>query len=1060
MQTPPTAASVLYNWTITLDLEWVAEIDGGDYECIALYAREPHGNTSSIESVGSVSVDVGSSADEEAVPTPSAMAKNSLVWIASTVVAGSVVIAMATYMLVASSHRKRSTSLSFALMDPESVPSSTTMHNTNSCTSTTPTMRQAYSRSAGLFQRFGLSRKTPLRETPSCSSGMSESRQKDEVSSRFSSTELVESEMLCTASFHQQAVCCSTGNTSTAARRNSADAALNPYECSSQPRISNDYTRLPLRSKSLHLNKELVVGSSSAYEVMQSGIQHPTASVDSDLVASQNVDNKSGVGSDTEYSCYNVISNRKRLSTQITVLPPLDKCDSQDSEETSLLLMQGNSPSLSPTISRSSILSNVSTVGSTASASSGYSGKTAVATSNVNQHIGMESGYSTWQQAQHYDIYAATGSTNASSGASTARNSTGTVGSNLANVGSSIATRDSGATRSLEASIEAYEETAGVALLAGNAVGTYSDSPYAAASPYTATYHSMCRDDIYEAMDYGCRFERASHDDDEDDSHGSAQVPAAAAARLDSVVDAVRTHSWNVLVSKSSTEILAGGGAGGKATADCDYDMYAKTNNAMSVNQEKPAPGSRDDSEVSEHALLGSGSEYSLYGMSQGNHQGNASLNPSAVRQSLAMSGSFPGDQKEAHSSPRLLDTSAANTTTSSSRGKEVRLFSMPSTILSVIRVMRQLAKPTKHEAGQKTSAKPQGKSTDAHSNSDLNKHGSATVECNTAQYDQPRSKTAVGQASTNHSTAQMRRQGAISSCGTTSDSCGPSCSERYCDVFERESGAFEVTTAPTHYNQIYQAQPRSSVSMQDTMPQFQAPGELPTDLKTSGKSSSEVNNQHLAANKQYSHLDAAGRCEEAKGDYNKSSNVKTSSSLHNTKLSDLIFEQDEHEKLGITPSRDVEQDSMAVNLLYQQQGLGSDKGKLPPYVRSSGESSSEVSNQHRAANQQYSHLDVAGSFEQANGGYNKLSKVTTSSTNFSDSVYEQDEYSKLGSSPTSGKSHSTADDIDVENACRRRTTSSRRGASQSSSLQQQACMKRMSLDGFDLVMGRGLQLN
>ena len=697
--------------------------------------------------------------------------------------------------------------------------------------------------------------------------------------------------------------------------------------------------------------------------------------------------------------------------------------------------MQSNSPSLSPTISRASILSSVSAVGSTAGASSGYSGKTAVATSNVSQHIGMESGYSTWQHAQHYDIYAATGSTNASSGASTARSSMGTVGSNLATVGSSIATRDSDAPLSLEASIEVYEETAGLAPLAGNAEGTYSDSPYAATSPYTATYHSMRRDDIYEGLDYGCRFERASHDDDEDDSHGSAEVPAAAASRLDRVVDAVRTHSWNNLVSKSSTEILAGGGAGGKATADCDYDMYAETNNAVSVNQEKPALGSCDDSELSEHALLGSGSEYSSYGVSQGTHQGDASLNPSAVRQSLAMSGSFPGDQKEAdgfafaaapsrdasgycspsnqpdkyatvdltprHSSPRLLDTSAANTTTSSSRGKEVRLFSMPSTILSVIRVMRQRPKPTKHEAGQKTSAKPQGKGTDAHSKSDLNKHGSAAVECNTVQYDQPRSETAVGQASTNHSTAQMRRQGAISSCGTTSDSCGPSCSERYCDVFERESGAFEATTAPTYYNQIYQAQPRSSVSVQDTMPQFQAPGELPTDLKTSGKSSSEVNNQHLAANKQYSHLDAAGRCEEAKGDYNKSSNVKTSSSLHNTKLSDLIFEQDEHEKLGITPSRDVEQDSMAENLLYQQQGLGSDTGKLPTYVKSSGESSSEVSNQHRAANQQYSHLDVAGSFEQAKGGYNKLSKVTTSSTKLSDSVFEQDEYNKLGTAST-----------------------------------------------------------
>ena len=200
------------------------------------------------------------------------------------------------------------------------------MHNMNRCTSTSLTTRQAYSRSAALFQRFGFSRKTPLPETPSCSSGM------DAVSSRISSTEMVESEMLCTASFHQQAAYSSTGNTSTAARRNSADAALNRYECSSRRRISNDYNRFPLRSKSLHLKKELVVGSSPNYDVMQSGIQHPTSSVDSDLVASQNVDNKSGVGSDTEYSCYNIISNRKRLSTQISVLPPLDKRDSQDSE--------------------------------------------------------------------------------------------------------------------------------------------------------------------------------------------------------------------------------------------------------------------------------------------------------------------------------------------------------------------------------------------------------------------------------------------------------------------------------------------------------------------------------------------------------------------------------------------------------------------------------------------------------------------------------------------------------------------------------------------------------
>ena len=204
------------------------------------------------------------------------------------------------------------------------------VHNTNSCTSTTPTTRQAYSRSAALFQRFGLSRKTPLRETPSCSSRMPESRRKDEVSSRFSRTEMVESEMLYTAPFHQQAADSSTGDTSTAARQNSADAALNRYEGSSQPRISNDYNRLPLRSKSLHLNKELVVGSSPTYDVMPSGIRHRAASVDSDLVASQNVCDKSGVRSDTEYPRYSIVK-RKHLSTQITELPPLDQRDSQDS---------------------------------------------------------------------------------------------------------------------------------------------------------------------------------------------------------------------------------------------------------------------------------------------------------------------------------------------------------------------------------------------------------------------------------------------------------------------------------------------------------------------------------------------------------------------------------------------------------------------------------------------------------------------------------------------------------------------------------------------------------
>ena len=727
--------------------------------------------------------------------------------------------------------------------------------------------------------------------------------------------------------------------------------------------------------------------------------------------------------------------------------------------------MQSNSLLLSPTISRASILSNVSegtvftkygsghkvshhgdvharadvangnrvsAVGSTAGTSSGYSGKTAVATSNVSQHIGMESGCSTSQHPQYYEIYAAVGSSNASSGASTASSSMGTVGSNLATVGNSISTRDSGAPLSLKASIDASEETAGMAPLAGNAEGTDSDLPYAAASPSTAMYYSVYRDDIYQAVDYGCRFGRASHDDDDDDSHGRAQVPAAA-SRLDSVVDVVRTQ--DVLVSESSTEILdrgAGGGSGGKETADCEHDLYAETNDdAVSVNQEKPAPGIRDDSELSEHALLDSGSEYSTHGVLQGNYQGDASLNPSAVRQSLARSGSFAGDQKEAdgfalaaapsrdasgrcsprnqpdkyatvgltphQSSDRLLDTSPANSTTSSSRGKQVRLFSMPSTILSAIRVMRQLAMPSKHEAGKKTSAKPQGKGTDAHSKSDLNKHASATVEYNTVQYDRPHSE----RAATNHSTAQRQRQGGISSCGAASDSRGPSCSERDCDVFERESGAFQAITAPTHYNQIYQAEPRSSVSAQDTMPQFQAPGKSPTDVKTSGESSSEVNNQHLAANRQYSHLDAAGRCEQAKGAYNKLSNIKTSSPLHTTKLSDSIFEQDECHRLGSASSRDPEKDSMAENLLYKQQGLDSDTGKLPTYVKSSGESSSEANNQHRAANQQYSHLDVAGSFEQGNGGYNMLFKVTTSSTKLSDSVFEQDEYNKLGTAST-----------------------------------------------------------
>ena len=114
----PTDSSMLHSWTVSFQLTPVDESDGGYYQCVATYAREPRWNTTITVSVNSVFVDFSTDAGNEP-PLPPSTAASSAPWIASGVITGCVLVAMATYMFVELSKRKRDRSLSVALTGKE-----------------------------------------------------------------------------------------------------------------------------------------------------------------------------------------------------------------------------------------------------------------------------------------------------------------------------------------------------------------------------------------------------------------------------------------------------------------------------------------------------------------------------------------------------------------------------------------------------------------------------------------------------------------------------------------------------------------------------------------------------------------------------------------------------------------------------------------------------------------------------------------------------------------------------------------------------------------------------
>ncbi|XP_065198890.1 uncharacterized protein LOC135830582, partial [Sycon ciliatum] len=297
-QSPPTASSTLYNQTITLTLTSTAEIDGGQYQCTAVYAREPHRNESSFVLVDNAYVEFGTDTARDNGPASS----DSAPWIAMGVVAGCVMLAIAIYAHINSSPWKRRNSISTDLTDdPVSFPNG----NRNS----TAKMLSTSGSSTSLFQNFTLATKKPQEET-------SPDTEKVKYKNRQSSTELVDSEMICNAMLYQKADCQAEN---TLARRSSAEAALTRY--SSSHRISNNNGKLPpgkgkspvIRSNSLqNINK---IDCSLVYDVMCS-VNHPTVTVDSGPITHR--DSNSKIGFVTEQPEYNRMS-LKRFSTEMGV---------------------------------------------------------------------------------------------------------------------------------------------------------------------------------------------------------------------------------------------------------------------------------------------------------------------------------------------------------------------------------------------------------------------------------------------------------------------------------------------------------------------------------------------------------------------------------------------------------------------------------------------------------------------------------------------------------------------------------------------------------------------
>ena len=111
--TPRAASSLLHNWTITLELSHFAKGDSGYYHCVATYAQQPQCNATRTVYIDSVSV--GYSADTAMGGAHSGSIGNIAPLISSGVVAGGIAVAMATYMLIRSSRRKRRASISAAL---------------------------------------------------------------------------------------------------------------------------------------------------------------------------------------------------------------------------------------------------------------------------------------------------------------------------------------------------------------------------------------------------------------------------------------------------------------------------------------------------------------------------------------------------------------------------------------------------------------------------------------------------------------------------------------------------------------------------------------------------------------------------------------------------------------------------------------------------------------------------------------------------------------------------------------------------------------------------------
>ena len=566
----------------------------------------------------------------------------------------------------------------------------------------------------------------------------------------------------------------------------------------------------------------------------------------------------------------------------------------------------------------------------------------------------------------------------------------------------------------------------------------------------SSTYNECLRPASMSDMVYGNEDEEEIYQDIYDShqfpvvsrNHSRARVPAAA-SRLDQVIDAGATNTWNGLASKGSSKLALGvrggnsGCGGGSTMVDFEYDecvnvgIYARDLATMSANRQQ-APSSVSGSDVSNHSpnWLDSGCssacnscsmlESSLQ-MDGGVGGGGSGRKRAPVHKGLAASTSFGGDLQEmdrltsapcrdsgSHhllgtplykpaaaisATPKryngLLDAGGNSSGSSCSGGYHHSQGAMR----NVARGVKQQVKHTNYDSVAMCSRTPPTAQANTSNAGELlrtesSKHDKAIGERHSADYEKLSSAT--------NTLAAHRQLSSASTCSARLNThARPNSSDQ---AFEMEPCTLEATT-PTCDNLIYVSS-SMPVSTDSTASQPHAPDKLSTDGK--GRGSSGSGKQYASTEEHYRHLstDSGGSCELVNGGQSKSAEIRTCKSLRGTKQDLLCVAQK-----NASTSKSSGGKMRRRSLLNSKHGAQTREEEEKDYQRLSKE---------KMRRSLHDSQEDLLSCEQEEGDYNTLSKVNLkrfhhdSQEDLLSCEEEEEDESNYGKLPTieTGKFH------------------------------------------------------